>query len=127
MSKLVIKKHVSLDFLGKEYKESYLVFRSIAVPEYTELQKKLSTVNNEEANDKILSILKDYYISGKFPNDDGVLEDIDGGKDALNYLDLDTLITCFGALTGQNLRALIDGSNDEIDIDPKSDKPSKPA
>lgn len=33
VEKLVIKKKVSLDFLGDEYKDSYLIFRSISLDE----------------------------------------------------------------------------------------------
>jgi hypothetical protein len=45
MSKLVIKKRVSLEFLGEDYKDAFIVFRSIPLAEYEQISKQLPTTN----------------------------------------------------------------------------------
>lgn len=44
---LIIKKRVSLEFLGEEYKDSYLIVRAIGVGEYDNLK---GTVRDEVIN-----------------------------------------------------------------------------
>lgn len=41
MTKIVIKKRINLDFLGDDYKDAYLVFKSIPLPDYEEIQGNL--------------------------------------------------------------------------------------
>lgn len=41
MSKIVIKKRINLDFLGDDYKDAYLVFKSIPLPDYESIQDSL--------------------------------------------------------------------------------------
>lgn len=127
MSKLVIRKRVTLEFLGDEYKEAYLVFRSIPVSEYDGLLTKIKGVgeDNSKANDLILGILKSHYIEGKFPDDKGELEALDG-KEELDGLDRDALLQCFGVLTGQDIKAAADAPEQGVTLSPKSDTPSKP-
>ncbi len=118
MSKLVIRKRVNFGFLGQEYKDSYIDFKSIPIADYDELVKKLDTLKDHEANFEILSLLKKYYIVGKFPNEKGELDELDDVSE-LDAFDADCLLECFGKLTGQDLRT--------GDIaDPNSDTPSKP-
>lgn len=45
MAKLVIKKRVNLDFLGEEYKDAELVFRSIPLIDYEILMEELPKSN----------------------------------------------------------------------------------
>lgn len=103
---IVIKKKVSLDFLGEEYKDAYLVFQSIPLKDFD----KLSVEIEEAQKDKkaaifILNSLKKYFIEGKFPDLDKVTaEDLDG-------LDQEAVIRCFQRFTGQEL-------------DPKENTPS---
>ncbi len=81
---IVIKKRVSLDFLGEEYKE--------VVP-------KLNSVTDAVENiDYILKLLQDKFISGKFPVDNE-LTDLTA-KD-LGSLDEYTLAECLRYITGQ--------------------------
>lgn len=47
MSKIVIKKRVSLEFLGEEYKEAYLLFKAIPLADYKEFTKSLPQVSSE--------------------------------------------------------------------------------
>jgi hypothetical protein len=80
VSKLVIRKRVTLEFLGDEYKDAYLDFKSIPVGDYDKLIDEIKAAgegDNKKANAAILKILKEYYLGGKFPNDKGVVEDLD--------------------------------------------------
>lgn len=45
MPKIVIKKRVSLDFLGEEYKDSFLVFQSIPLPDFESISKDMPDVD----------------------------------------------------------------------------------
>ena len=135
MSKIVIKKRVSLDFLGDEYKGAELVFKTIPLTDYEKMRNdlpksdprldelnfklknsvKLSDEESAELGDLIkeaensnlnsfnliLKYLKEYYISGKFPDEKGNLEDIDS-KEELGGLDQTTAVKCFQVLTGQD-------------------------
>lgn len=104
MSKLVIKKRVSFDFLGEEFKDAYIIFRSIPLGDYDELMAKMRSgeEDNSKANSIILDVLKEYYIEGMFPDDAGKLETLDN-KDELNGLDRDAVLRCFGDLIGQDV------------------------
>lgn len=134
MSKIIIKKVVDLDFLGDEYKDAKIVFRSIPLPEYEALMKELPESNPEitELSQKakanqitpeerqqltelmqasgldngksltlIMKYLKQYFVSGKFPNvNTGDLEDLE--RDDLDGLDQEAATICFERLTGQS-------------------------
>jgi hypothetical protein len=137
MSKLVIRKRVTLEFLGDEYKDAYIDFKSIPVGDYDKLIgeiKGAGDADNSTANAVILRILKDYYIGGKFPDSEGKLEDLDG-KDELDNLDKEAVIECFGKLTGQDLKKAAEDAaaaaaagteSAGAEIDPKLKAPSKP-
>ncbi len=142
MSKLVIRKRVTLEFLGDEYKESFLDFKSIPVGDYDKLIDEIKEAgegDNNAANAVILKLLKTYYIGGKFPNDKGILEELDS-PDELNGLDKDAILECFGKMTGQNLKGALEEKVElskggapqevvdavEVDVDPKSEDQSKP-
>jgi hypothetical protein len=126
MSKLVIKKKVYLDFLGEEYAEAYIEFRSIPVGDYDDLLKKIGEAEKDDSGNKtnttILDILKEYYLNSSFPNDEGKLESLDD-KEELDNLDSQAIIRCFSKLTGQDIKE--DGSG-EMTVDPKSDTLSSP-
>ena len=140
MSKLVIRKRVTLEFLGDEYKDAYIDFRSVPVGDFDELTKSIEKADKEnKANQEILSILKKYYLGGKFPNEKGELESLDS-KEELDGLNADALIECFGKMTGQDLAGAAKAQQDliakgmtpeqaaeavQVTVDPKSDTPSK--
>lgn len=91
-----IKKRVSLDFIGEEYKDSYLVFNSIAVKEYEGLQKSIKAIegDDEKALPFITEQLKSRFIEGK----------VDGQAvtaDDLEDLPGDVFIECFNQIRGQ--------------------------
>lgn len=99
---IVIKKRVSLDFLGEEYKDAYLTFRSIPAAEFDEVVAKLTDI--EEKKDKaltyILDILKQFFLSGEFPEDGKLLP---VAKEDLGGLDAMSIVKCFQIFTGQEL------------------------
>lgn len=109
MGKIVIKKRVSFDFLGDEYKECYIDFQRIPVADFEDIQKQMKDIEDNKGSSfmVVLDVLKKYFVSGKFIIESS-LEDID--KDALDGLDAESTIRCFQIMTGQ-------------EIDPKSQAP----
>lgn len=103
MGKIVIKKKISLDFLGEDYKEGYLVFKSIALKDFEKYQTEIaSNKDNEEASAKlIIKILSENFEGGKFPDDEGNLFDVE--KEQLQDFDVTTIVNTFKILTGQEL------------------------
>lgn len=94
MANIVIKKRVVLEFLGEEYKDSYLVFRSMPISKYEELADKLKDVDNKTSLKVTVDVLKDSFIEGKFEGEDVAKEDLD-------QFDIETLVTCLEMFTGQ--------------------------
>lgn len=93
---LTIKKRVNLDFLGEEFKDSYLTFRSIPakdLPGIVEQTEKVS--EGVKAIPIILEILKKYFLDGMH---DEVIK-----KEDLDELDSNSIIECFQTLTGQTI------------------------
>lgn len=100
MSKLVVKKRISLDFLGDEHKESYVVFRAIPLRDYEKylaendaIQKKGNNVGSIKL---LVEVLQNQFIEGKTAEGDLTTDD-------LSDLDVDTAIKIFSYLTGQDL------------------------
>jgi len=132
MSKIIIKKRISLGFLGEEYSDAELVFRAIPLSDYDKLVESMPIANprmqelgrkskeeelteeeqselsqllkdnantNKESIHTVLKYLKEYFLSGKFPDESGEMQslspaDIDG-------LDQEAAMKCFELLTGQ--------------------------
>lgn len=112
MANIVIKRKVMLDFLGDEYKDSYLVFKAVPVVAYNDLIARIDSVSgNQESMVEIIKILEEYFVDGVFDNEKVLKEDI-------KQFDGDTMLRCFETLTGQ--------TRDEsggLELDPK-DVPS---
>lgn len=100
---IVIKKKVFLDFLGDEYKDAYLIFQSIPAADFDEVVGKLKTIEDKEEGSMtfILDILKQYFLTGEFPDDTDKLQPV--GKDDLGGLDPNAIVKCFQIFTGQEL------------------------
>lgn len=118
---LTIRKKVSLEFLGEEYKESYLVFRAIPLKDFESLIEQINAVEKDGSKSFsfISTKLKEYFVSGKAANESGTLEDVT--KDDIENLDQESIIKCFEALTGQN----VNREDDFLEKD--SNKPSSTA
>lgn len=97
---IVIKKRVNFDFLGEDYKDSFLVFQSIPISDYGELLKSISEAgdDNVKATLFMLESLKKYFIEGTFP-------DLTVSKDDLEGLDGESILKCFAVFTGQEINA----------------------
>lgn len=96
MAKIVIKKRVSLEFLGDEYKDSHLTFKSMSLKEYEKLLEAGEELSNKDALLQTIKILKDHFIEGKFMGEDVTSDDLDD-------FDIGTLVTCLEYFTGQKL------------------------
>lgn len=94
--KILIKKKITLEFLGDEYKDDYLTFASMPLKEYEAILPTLETVTGDgkKSFDLIKATLESHFIEGKFQNQDVTKED-------LSDFDLNTLIKCFQSFTGQ--------------------------
>lgn len=98
---LVIRKKVSLEFLGEEYKDGYLVFSAIPVKDLVEIDSKMPKDDkNLESINIILDILKKYFISGESPDNKGALTPVEVND--LDKIDSQTAIHCFQTLSGQD-------------------------
>lgn len=95
MAEIIIKKKVTLEFLGEEYKDSYITFKSIPIGEYADLASKIDDEpDNKKAMAFILSILEKYFYEGLFDGQKLAKEDI-------KQFDGSTVLICFETLTGQ--------------------------
>lgn len=94
MSNIVIKKRISLDFLGSEYKDDYLEFKAIAIKQFQGLLEELKDVDNKQSLEITTRILHEQFIGGRFQGQDVKSTDLDD-------FDIQTLVTCLEFLTGQ--------------------------
>ena len=111
MAEIIIKKKVTLEFLGEEYKDSYVTFRSIPVGEYDELVKQIDGVEKDKSLSEIIKILENYFVEGLFDGQKVAKEDI-------KQFDGETVLKCFETLTGQKT---VEG---ERQLDPLSESVS---
>lgn len=75
MAEIVIRKRVSLDFLGEEYNESYIVLASVPVKEFDDLQNQIAKLKPGENLSFVRSEVKKRFIEGKIQQS-GQLVDI---------------------------------------------------
>ena len=99
---ILIKKRVSLEFLGEEYGNAYLTFRSIPAVDFEEVMQKLKGIETDEESSLgfLIEILEKYFLEGQFP-DDGVLAPV--AATDIGQLDAYSIIECFKVFTGQEL------------------------
>jgi hypothetical protein len=98
MAKIVITRRVGLEFLGEEYKDSYLDFRAIPIKDFKEIVENAKQTEQDALTsiDVLLKTLKKYFVEGKFLGEVVNPEDLD-------QLDQNTAVQCFEVLTGQQL------------------------
>ena len=96
MAKIVIRKKVTLEFLGDEYKDDYLVFKSMPLRDYESLLPELDKAQDDgKASVAIIRrVLEDNFIDGSFQGEAVI-------KENLADFDLPTLTKCFEVFTGQ--------------------------
>lgn len=88
MPAIIIKRKVSLDFLGEEQEQSYALFKAIAVKDLPNIKGTIQEVVTE------------YFIEGKIAQDDGI---ISLTKENLAELPTEFFVTCFARITGEQL------------------------
>lgn len=95
---MVIKKRISFDFLGEGYEDAYGVFATIPISEYPDIAKTVDAEDNSVKKTQLmLEVVRKKFVSGKFPNDKGDLEDLTaGGFDP----DGELLLTVYNRLMG---------------------------
>ena len=113
---LLIKKRVNLDFLGDEYKESYIEFKAIPVKDFEAIQTEQKKIEDDDikAIRFILDNLKKYFLSGKAPDDKGEVADL--VADDMGDLDQQSVVKCFEILTGLS----VNEEQDFLDKDSKT-------
>jgi len=111
MAEIIIKKKVTLEFLGEEYKDSYLTFKSIPIGEYEELIANVDKVEEDKSMSEIIKILENYFVEGLFDGQKVNKEDV-------SQFDGETILKCFETLTGQKT---VEG---ERQLDPLSESES---
>lgn len=84
---IVIKKRVSLGFLGEEYKDSYLILKSISIGEY----ENLGDITVKDA-------VIERVIGGEIKQDN---ETIKIDKNNITELPGEVFVEAFAAITGQ--------------------------
>lgn len=116
---IVIKKVVALDFLGSDYKDANLTFQSIPIKDFDDITSKIEKAQESgKSATFVLEILKQYFISGNFPDIDTVT------KDDLDGLDQETVLTCFSVLTGQEINKQTGEVAEVADLKEEPKKPS---
>ncbi len=97
MAKLKARtKRISLEFMGQEWNESYLEFRTLNWADAQKLQ--VEGMNDQAVNTTLQQLLKDLFVSGKSVGADGQLVDVEA--DDLAELDLETIALVNRELAG---------------------------
>ncbi len=97
---IVIKRKITLEFLGEDYKDAYLVFKAIPVNEYTNIQNELKKAEADNTNglETLQNLLGSYFVSGEFPNPDGELEKVT--KEDIGKFDAEVLFVVLDTIKG---------------------------
>lgn len=97
---IVVTKRISLEFLGDEYKEGYIVLKSIPLKEYESLQKDLSSIGEKgtEAVAYIKKFIAGRFIEGKIPQG---AEMVDLTTDNLEELPAEVFLEAMATLSGK--------------------------
>jgi len=99
VAKIVIKKRINLDFLGKDYEGGFVEFKSLSIKEVQGKLDEIANVgeDNKKAVDMMLKLLSDSFVSGTFVNGESS-EPIE--KEDLNDFDVASIIKFFQILSG---------------------------
>lgn len=102
MADIVIRKRISFDFLGDEYKNGYVVFRSLSYDENVALiEAAKGARNDKESLEFIIKTLKERFIEGQWIVGDSEPQDIEE-KD-IGKLSNDAILECFERIVGSKL------------------------
>lgn len=101
MGKIVIKKKISLDYLGEDYKGGHITFKSLSVKD---VQEKMDAIEQASDDGKkaigiMVGILQDNFIDGVFKSDG---EDVNLSKEDIDEFDPESVTRFFKVLAGQD-------------------------
>ena len=71
MGKFLVRKHFSLDFLGEEWKDAYLVFSAFVMSDIKDRLAKLANLEQDDSEavmaglTEMVSLLEEKFIEGK--------------------------------------------------------------
>lgn len=101
MGKVFIKKRISFDFLGDDYKDCEAFFTPIPLYEYGEIIKQQESLKdkNTKSVDFIRAKVEDHFLSGTFIDEKN--EKFQLTKDNIKEFDLECIMHIFGLLTGR--------------------------
>ena len=76
MARIEIKKRISLEFLGEEYKEGFVILTSIPLREYEKLLEETAKVEKDDKKSTafLQKLIADRFVEGKFPKDGELIE-----------------------------------------------------
>ena len=89
-------KRISLEFLGEEWNESYLEFRTLTWADAARFQAE--GLDESKAAGVLVATLKDMFVSGKAVGADGSLVELE--KSDIDELDLETITQVTTQLAG---------------------------
>ena len=105
MPEIVVKKRISLEFLGEEYKEGFIIASSLPMSEEQTIQDKAKAIINVDGKPdekKSIDFLKEFvldrFIEGKFISADG---EVILTKENLDKLPSEVFIQVSSILQGQ--------------------------
>lgn len=126
MARLRLKKHMTLDFLGKEWEGAYLDFYGLSAADI----EKNSSIDLDRENpdpkkasaafNEMLAMLEDKFISGMIPTEDGKLEAIK--KEEFKTLDMEIIGEAIAFLSQGSTRDLPTGSSQPSQQQPNSEE-----
>lgn len=101
MGKVVIRKRIDLDFIGKDYEGGWVEFQSLSVKD---VQSKLDEIKNVGDDGKLavslmIDLLSDCFLGGVFKYKD-TEEKL--GKEDIQDFDVPSITKFFTILTGQD-------------------------
>lgn len=101
MAKIIIRKRINLGFLGKDYEDGFVEFKSLTVRDVQDKLDKITSAadDNKKSAELMVNLLKECFLNGKFVNG-GNTEDIN--REDLDDFDIRSIIKFFGILTGQD-------------------------
>lgn len=101
MAEIVVKKRITLEFLGEDYKDGYIVFESIPVKDYERIIKEVEVAEKSggsEAMNLVKKLVTGRLVEGEIPQDGGMVAIT---KDNLADLPGDVFLEAMQQLTGK--------------------------
>lgn len=95
---IVVKKRVSLDLLGEDYKDSFIILRSVPVKEYESLLGKIAKAKPGDSLKLITDEIVDRFVSGKIAQEGGM---VDLKAEELRELPGEVFLEAWDLITGK--------------------------